>query len=507
MTIEARDGVRGAIYRRTRGAHAGQYFKRGPDDAAAQLERKGARRLGREEWLHRELVGGAIPYYRHDRWHTDEGERRDTKTLTALPADTKLREVQAAPAYRKRGEATPVDVLFDQAEDFDAWGGWADVDDFEAKAEEFFDATGIIAPGKSVPAELAQPSTEARLRAWDEFWSDVDELHTIVYLDASTLEGEPGDPVTVWEDQSGNENHAHFEGDGEPPFIRGHSGIHYDRLIGELHEPGRYEDMPSDDYHASGAISSSGFGPISRSIDHYLTYRADDGRTKTFDEGNAIHAWLLEGPEAFDRMCVRRPATDEGNFRKKVGKAWRGEQLAKGLVILDADQFTRINSAIEAVQNHPYCANILEHGESEVSYFWEETVDGVPIPCRVRPDWITETSMGPVGVDLKTSRDASEDEFAKAAARYRYGGQAAFYRRGFEAVTGEPLVAWVVIVVEKVAPFGVAIYRLDDVWLDRGREIYTEALARVAEWLTSDTPETVAGYPQHIQTLTMPRWA
>lgn len=49
-----------------------------------------------------------------------------------------------------------------------AWALWIEdpVAGYEAAAEQFFRATGMMAPSKSVPAEMAQDDHKARHEAW-----------------------------------------------------------------------------------------------------------------------------------------------------------------------------------------------------------------------------------------------------------------------------------------------------------------------------------------------------
>ena len=271
------------------------------------------------------------------------------------------------------------------------------------------------------------------------------------------------------------------------------------RLIGPLHRAGEYTAMVIDEYHASGALSSSGLKKVARSVDHYVHGRKHPTKKKVFDFGHAVHAWGLEGEDAYNALCVTTP--DDVNPRTKVGREWKAEQEAAGLVVLSPSDARRVAAAVEAVEMHPTASNILATGTPEVSYFWAEDVNGVAVPCRARPDWQCHGLL----VDLKTTRDASPKAFNKSVANFGYAASLAFYMRGVEMVTGTRPTECIIIAVESDAPHGVGVYQLSDEWLDIGWRKCEAWLEVVADWLSADDPWT--GYGRSIQLLEPPSWA
>lgn len=278
-----------------------------------------------------------------------------------------------------------------------------------------------------------------------------------------------------------------------------------ERLIGPMREPGVYtaEEMSNETYHESGALSSSGLKRVVRSIDHYIEQRRNPKVSTAFDVGSAVHDLVLEGGANFGELFVMRPDDDRGNFRKAEGRAWRVEQLAAGKRIIDAEQSEAIEACTDAIFAHPEAMALLSDGEAECSYFWEEVVNGVAIPCRVRVDLYRPGIL----VDLKTGRDASPEKFGAATANYGYDSSLALYCRGVEVVTGRAPEAVRIIMAETSAPYGVAVYDIDEQWLARGRAIYLEQLAVVARWLTDKPDDVWTGYSRGLMELPMPRWA
>ena len=141
-----------------------------------------------------------------------------------------------------------------------------------------------------------------------------------------------------------------------------------------------------------------------------------------------------------------------------------------------------------------------------MSVLWEYVVpdvegfEGFRMDCKGRLDFVTQSG---VLVDLKTTRDASPEGFGRECARYDYHGQAAFYRDGYAAATGQHL-PYVLVAVEVNRPYVVQVYRLHDDVLALGREKYRNLLARLnvcrkeSRW---------PGYGDAELDLMLPRWA
>jgi hypothetical protein len=72
-------------------------------------------------------------------------------------------------------------------------------------------------------------------------------------------------------------------------------------------------------------------------------------------------------------------------------------------------------------------------------------------------------------------------------------------------VLGEAPVTFMLVAIESSAPYAVAMYELDEDWLERGRIRYRDDLNRYREYL--ETQNKWVGYPAEIELLQMPRWA
>jgi exodeoxyribonuclease VIII len=171
---------------------------------------------------------------------------------------------------------------------------------------------------------------------------------------------------------------------------------------------------------------------------------------------------------------------------------------AEGREIISNEEWTKLAAIRDAVRSHPAAALALAGSPViEQSIFWD--VDG--IACRCRPDAVTERG---VIVDLKTTRDASPDGFAKSIAQYRYHVQAAFYSDGYKTAFGEAPRGFVFIAVETDPPYLVAVYVASETMTNRGRFDYRADLDTFRECLAADT---WPGYSNAPLTIDLPKWA
>jgi len=257
-------------------------------------------------------------------------------------------------------------------------------------------------------------------------------------------------------------------------------------------------DLTNAEYHASPAISKSGMDLIRRAPALYA-YRRDNPQEQTpaMRLGTLTHSAVLE-PEVFAHSVIARP---EGiDRRTSAGKAdWAAFEIqAEGREIITNEEGAKLAAIRDAVRSHPAAAKALAGSPViEQSIFWD--ADG--IACRCRPDAVTERG---VIVDLKTTRDASPEGFAKSIAQYRYHVQAAFYSDGYKAAFGEPPRGFVFIAVETEPPYLVAVYVASETMTSRGRIDYQTDLDTFRR--CRDANEW-PGYSDAPLTIDLPKWA
>jgi exodeoxyribonuclease VIII len=260
-------------------------------------------------------------------------------------------------------------------------------------------------------------------------------------------------------------------------------------------------NQPDADYRAAVGVNSSSLRHALRSLAHYR--QAVDHpkpRTAAMTLGTALHALVLMPQQFGDLIAVMPP--DAPTRQSKAGKDWHAEfaAAAAGKDVISFADFETVNAMAQAVAAHDIAAGLLEDcAHREASLYWTDETSG--LPCKARADALSDDFR--VLLDLKTSADAREEQFARSAFEYGYHTQAAHYVDGvLHACDVQPLYAW--IVVENEPPHGVAVYSASPSLLNIGREDCDLALSLIAEATVSGK---WPGYPVGIRPLTLPAWA
>ncbi len=238
--------------------------------------------------------------------------------------------------------------------------------------------------------------------------------------------------------------------------------------------PMRAISMSNKEYHAdTSRISKSGLDIIAKSPLHYWEAKLNPKRlpereTPALIFGRAAHLAILEPMLLRDEFAIE----PEFNLRTNQGKAdyqiWLETIGSKS--VIDREQYDAVMRVRDAVHRHPAAAELLNSGKPEQTFVWTDQDTGAA--CKLRADWITSDR---IVTDIKTTEDASPEEFGRSAAKYRYHVQGAYYTDGLEANGFRP-EAFVFVAVEKKPPFAVAVYFLDNTAIERGREIYKRDL-------------------------------
>lgn len=269
-------------------------------------------------------------------------------------------------------------------------------------------------------------------------------------------------------------------------------------------------DLSNEEYHKHHAIGSSGLKLIGQSPSHYWARYLDPNRepdqpTPAMKMGTAVHCAVLE-PEEFAKRYIVVP---EGiDRRSNAGKALFAEIEASGKEPLKHDEMKQVEAMRDAALNHPVSRVLFGNNlqQVETSLFW--TDQETSVRCKIRPDFLLPPcKQFPRGLimDVKTTANASADEFAKQAWNLAMHIQSAWYIDGFMAsfdTVEPPPFIW--LAQEKESPFATAYYSSSSDLITYGRSEYRKLLTIYAECMTSDS---WPGYPQQINTLELPAWA
>ena len=158
--------------------------------------------------------------------------------------------------------------------------------------------------------------------------------------------------------------------------------------------------------------------------------------------------------------------------------------------------FNRARIMAARAAAHPEVAKLLRDADTEGTAVWQ---DYGGLWLKSRPDIVSRRY--PIAADLKTCLDASPEAFTRTVARYGYHFQAAMGLDGLARI-GMPHRYWLLIAIEKLAPYDVMVHELTPDFLAIGRRDYLLALDRLRGLEAHEFP----GYDQTINKLHPPAY-
>jgi hypothetical protein len=266
---------------------------------------------------------------------------------------------------------------------------------------------------------------------------------------------------------------------------------------------GFFPDVPEDQYHSDPhSLSQSGAKLLLRAPALFQHAKQHREVKDSFDFGSAAHALVLgKGIEqiyvAPFNDWIKRKGPEGGCQYTSDEKRIAHEDGLSPILPKDWDVVCDMAGVLS---QHKLAMELLSEGEAEVSAYVVDEPTGILRRCRY--DWIN----GPleIGVDYKSTDDASPEAFARSVLNYGYDQQADWYL-DVAALLGRPMKAFCFIAQEKKAPYLVEVYDLSEEFLERGHALNRRALDIYAECIrTGRWP----GYTdQPFTTLNPPAWA
>lgn len=242
-----------------------------------------------------------------------------------------------------------------------------------------------------------------------------------------------------------------------------------------------------------------------------MKYEMDNPQepTQAMIIGSATHSAILE-PDLFAKEWGVLPP---GHGSSKAVKEAKAELIVQFGAdhILKPDAYDNILAMRDSVLGNALPADLLDGATTEVSHYWREYVgdslsNSRDVECKARIDAIP--AEGSVWdnciVDIKTTANASPEEFRRSCFNFGYHIQAAHY------LAAADRGRFIFIVVERDAPHCVAIYELDDDALELGR---ADREFLLGQWALCEAeeaaggPDAWPGFPVEIQELSLPGWA
>jgi hypothetical protein len=328
---------------------------------------------------------------------------------------------------------------------------------------------------------------------------------------------------------------------------------------GKIHGPGLYFGLDEQPYFDDAALGSGDMRVLAKEgpsafwwQSGYNPNKSDDDDKPSLILGHAIHKLVLEGEDAFDRLFIRSPHTEDmdGPAKSAATKDLKARLKAAGrhdVTVLPGVAYDRAVIASAMITRNPGLRTAFQNGAPEVSVFWSR---GDGIRRKARLDYLKPRGVG----DLKSCSNFKRIEFPRACreaiANFRYEIQAAHYLEAramiprlvadglvfgdhdpellkavcaerrfafqfvFYATTGAP-IPWSCILSPSVSQFR---YDLDDNAreqevgnpileyaareIDRATDMFTEAMTKFGP----DTMWTPSDRPAELTLEDLPRW-
>ena len=252
--------------------------------------------------------------------------------------------------------------------------------------------------------------------------------------------------------------------------------------------------VPFSQYLSDPAVSASSL-KIMQKLGPEIYYRTvvDPNRVSTpptpaMKFGSFIHTSLLEP----DQLKARYGPCGARNT--KDGKATADYLISVGAEPVSKADWSVMEGMVDSVRSHVAASSLLAEGHAEQSVWWDDEASG--LCCKARCDWINKDTI----VDLKTTQagGSTPEEFARTVARFDYQIQAAHYLRSGAGSR------FIFLVVEKLWPYPVGLFELDEEAIALGNKQIDEGLAKIAEGFRSDS---WPGHADEVSTISLPNWA
>jgi len=235
-------------------------------------------------------------------------------------------------------------------------------------------------------------------------------------------------------------------------------------------------DLPIREYHKLKAISRSAISELKKSPLHYWEKfinpePKEEKSHPALNLGNAVHTLVLEPEKFLDEFAVM----EKVDLRTTKGKEYQKlfDENSQGKIILKEEDYLLAKNISQEILNHPSVSVILKDSFSvEKSIFWID--EDTELVCKARPD-IWSHSLGVI-FDIKTTNDASPENFMYSIRKYNYHIQAAMQIDAIFKNTGEMVKGFSILAAPTEAPHKPYIYMLDDDTIKQGRYEYQSAL-------------------------------
>lgn len=249
---------------------------------------------------------------------------------------------------------------------------------------------------------------------------------------------------------------------------------------------GFIEQISNDVYHSGHELSSSAVKCLCRSgLDYHYTYRlGNKTENASMFLGSVFHCMILE-PDKFKDRYVYDHDYPNIDRRTKDGKL-AYDKLQKEIgtrEVISVKDYVVLDQMEASFHSDSSTLKFYNAYKKELSAYWVENFQDQEIPCRARFDMLTEDD---IIADIKTTQDATPEEFSHNIYKYMYHISAAWYCRGFERVTGRAPKGFVFIACSTKPPYSTYVYQLDEGSIDVASRRIDKALSTYIECKKTD---------------------
>lgn len=265
---------------------------------------------------------------------------------------------------------------------------------------------------------------------------------------------------------------------------------------------GVHADIPETEYHADrGSLSQSGAKLLLSSPAKFKQAQDHPPKPKReYDLGHLAHKLVLG--KGADLVVVDAP-----DWRTKAARESRDTAHELGLVPVLESELARAQRMQAAVRDHELAGAIFAQGRAEISMYADDPDTGLPL--RGRADWITNGNVINLGdrlliVDYKTTTDANPRNWWRAAFRFSYHLQFAWYIELARALKLDDSPIFLHVCQELEPPHLISVNELGVDEYKLGREQMREA---IAIYLDCRDRDVWPGYPPLINPISYAPWA
>jgi exodeoxyribonuclease VIII len=232
---------------------------------------------------------------------------------------------------------------------------------------------------------------------------------------------------------------------------------------------------------ASDYISKSRIKNLKESPDHFKNGEPFI-ETPEIIFGRGYHHWVFQESTFTDKYYVFDDSaicdaliTDGAKSPRatKDYKIWLESEMSfnDGKIFIQKEDFERMQGMKNKLINHSYARMLIINGIAEQAIMGELETEIGRIGAKLIPDQRNDKKR--ICIELKTTRNASREEFPKEAANYDYHIDAAFYSDLLELFYGDNRpITFIFIAQEKRKPYTFNIFEATPQFIAQGRYEY-----------------------------------